>query len=53
MVKTTLLPFKGRIVYDGTVENYNITFGAGVRRRFNDSYKEAKARFGIVTSLPI
>ena len=30
-----------------------MTFGSGVRRRLNDSYKEAKERFGIVTSLPM
>src|SRR5271165_1649719 len=53
MVKTTLLPFQGRIVYDGLVTGYNMTFGSGVRRRLNDSYKEAKERFGIVTSLPM
>ncbi len=53
MVKTTLLPFQGRIVHDGFVTGYNMTFGSGVRRRLNDSYKEAKERFGIVTSLPM
>jgi hypothetical protein len=53
MVKTTLLPFKGRIVYDGLVSGYNMTFGSGIRRSLNDSYKEAKDRFGIVTSLPM
>ena len=52
MIKTTLLPFKGRIVYDGLVTGYNITFGGGIKRRLNESYKEAKARSGIVTSLP-
>jgi len=53
MIKTTLLPFKGRIVYDGLVTGYNITFGSGIRRRLNDTYTEAKERFGIVTSLPM
>jgi hypothetical protein len=52
MIKTTLLPFKGQIVYDGLITNYNITFGAGIKRRLNESYKEAKERFGIVTRLP-
>ena len=35
MIETTLLPFKGRIVYDGLVTSYNITFGAGIKRRLN------------------
>ena len=52
MVKTTLLPFKGRIVYDGLMTGYNITFGAGIKRSLNESFKEAKARSGVVTSLP-
>ena len=52
MVKTTLLPFKGRIVYDSLLTGYNVHFGGGVRRSLNESYKEAKERAGIVTSLP-
>jgi hypothetical protein len=52
MFRTTLLPFKGRIVYDGVMSGYNISFGPGIRRSLNDSYKEAKERFGIITSLP-
>lgn len=52
MIKTTLLPFKGRIVYDGLVTGYNVTFGGGIKRRLNEDYKEAKERFGIITSLP-
>ncbi len=52
MVETTLLPFKGRIVYDGLMSGYNVTFGGGIRRRLNEEYKEAKERLGIVTTLP-
>jgi hypothetical protein len=52
MVQTVLLPFKGRIIYDGFMAPYNIIFGGGIRRSLDDSYREAKARFGIITSLP-
>ena len=52
MVRTTLFPFKGRIVYDGLFTAYNITFGPGIRRSLTESYNQAKAREGIVTSLP-
>jgi hypothetical protein len=52
MIKTTLLPFAGKIVYDGIAESYNISFGPGIRRRLNEEYKEAKERVGIVASLP-
>ena len=53
MIETVLLPFKGMIVYDGLMSSYNISFGPGIRRRLNESFKEAKARHGIVTSLPM
>lgn len=52
MVQTVLLPFKGKIVYDGSVIRYSVTFGPGARRGFAESYNEAKLRFGIITSLP-
>ncbi len=50
--KTMLLPFKGRIVYDGLLAGYNITLGSGIRRRLKNSYDNAKERQGIITSLP-
>jgi hypothetical protein len=48
-----LLPFEGKIVYDGLLANNNISFGPGIRRMLNDTYQTAKARMGIVTSLPV
>jgi len=50
----TLLPFRGRIVYDGfhTGPGLAIHFGGGARRSFEDSYREAKAAYGVITSLP-
>ena len=53
MTQTVLLPFKDKIVYDGLMTCYRISFGPGVRRSLNESFKEAKLRHGIVTSLPI
>jgi hypothetical protein len=53
LTQTVLLPFKGKIVYDGLMSSYNISFGPGIRRGLNESFKEAKARYGIVTSLPM
>jgi hypothetical protein len=52
LCKTVLLPFKGRIVYDGMLAGYNVRFGSGIRRRLKASYDDAKERTGIVTSLP-
>jgi hypothetical protein len=53
MVQTVLLPFKDMIVYDGLMTSHNISFGPGIRRHLNEDFKEAKARYGIVTSLPM
>ncbi|HEV3343188.1 MAG TPA: DUF6398 domain-containing protein [Pirellulales bacterium] len=53
LTETVLLPFKGKIVYDGLMSSYNVSFGGGIRRSLNESFKEAKARHSIVTSLPM
>ncbi len=53
MAETVLMPFRDKIVYDGLLSGYNITFGGGIRRSLNDDYREAKERLGIVTSLPV
>jgi hypothetical protein len=53
LAETVLLPFKGLIVYDGLLNAYRISFGPGLRRSLNENFKEAKARHGIVTSLPM
>ena len=53
LTQTVLLPFKGMIVYDGLMSSYSISFGPGIRRNLNQDFKEAKARHGIVTSLPM
>jgi hypothetical protein len=53
LTQTVLLPFKSMIVYDGLMSSYNISFGPGIRRNLNEDFKEAKARHGIVTSLPM
>ena len=53
LTQTVLLPFKGIIVYDGLMSSYNISFGPGIRRNLTQDFNEAKARYGIVTSLPM
>jgi hypothetical protein len=53
LTQTVLLPFKGMIIYDGSMNSYNISFGPGIRRNLNQDFKEAKARHGIIRSLPM
>ena len=50
-VETTLLPFKGQIIYCGLFGFYNIRIGSGMRGGIQAEYQKAKRRFGIITSL--
>ena len=52
LVETVLLPLGERITFDGAILDACVTFGPGVRRSFEQEYREAKARFGVVKSLP-
>lgn len=49
--EAVLLPFRGKIVYDGILEPYRIVFGSGFRRSLNEAYMAAKQKGGIITSL--
>ena len=49
--KTVLLPFKGRIVYDGLMQNYRIHFGGGIRGSLRETYLTAKQNGRIIESL--
>jgi len=50
-IKTVLLPFKGKIIYDGLIEGYNIYFGSGVSTSISNLYQAAKLQGKIVESL--
>jgi hypothetical protein len=50
-VDAILLPFKGRIIYDGLLQGYNISFGSGYRSDLNYIYSVAKQKERIITSL--
>ena len=52
LVKGVLLPIHGRIVYDGLLATYQISFGPGICRSLNADFKRAKDTYGIITSLP-
>ena len=51
LLKTTLLPFKGQIIYDGLVEPYSVLFGKGIRTDLEAVFKRVKAKEGIVEQL--
>ena len=50
-VKTVLLPFKGKIIYDGLLEGYNIFFGRGISDSASNTYRAAKQQGKIIESL--
>jgi hypothetical protein len=50
-VKTVLLPFKGKIIYDGLLEGHNISFGPGISTSVKNRYRIAKQKGEIIESL--
>ena len=50
-VKTVLLPFKGKIIYDGLLEGYNLFFGSGISGSMSNTYRAAKQQGKIIESL--
>jgi len=51
MVKATLLPFRGKIIYSGIFQGYSISFGSGMRKAVYKDFIKAKSSFGIIESL--
>lgn len=51
-VKAVLLPFKGKIIYDGLLQSYSIFFGRGISSELKETYMIAKQHGSIIESLP-
>lgn len=49
-VQTVLLPFQGKIIYDGLFQAHNIYFGSGIKRELKEFYMAAKQNNRIVES---
>ena len=50
MVNAVLLPFKGKVIYDGLLLGYNIFFGSGIRGDLKETYLAAKQQGRIIES---
>lgn len=50
-VDAVLLPFKGKIIYDGLMGFQNIYFGGGIRRSLKETYMRAKQNNQIIDNL--
>lgn len=42
-IKTVLIPFEGKIICDSLISNYNVRFGANIKRSLNEHYRQLKA----------
>ncbi len=51
LVQATLLPFRGRIVYDGLLSPYRVQFGRNFSASLNQQYNRLKEREGIIEQL--
>lgn len=51
LVKAVLLPFEGKIIYDGLLAPYSVFFGSGIRRGLNEAYRTVQERGGVLTTL--
>ncbi len=51
LVRSVLLPFKGRIIYDGVTEPYSAFFGGGVKAELREVYMTAKQNRRIIETL--
>ncbi|MDZ7616332.1 MAG: DUF6398 domain-containing protein [Patescibacteria group bacterium] len=51
LTMAVLLPFRGKIIYDGIISAHNIMFGGRAKRILNEEYQQVKQSFGIITSL--
>lgn len=47
-VNTVLLPFKGKIIYDGLMSTRRIHFGGGIRGNLKETYLKAKQKGQII-----
>jgi hypothetical protein len=51
LVEAVLLPFKDRIIYDGFLSPYNVTFGKNMAGEFKEAYNGALEKQGIIENL--
>ncbi|MEN8246305.1 MAG: hypothetical protein ABFS43_15560, partial [Thermodesulfobacteriota bacterium] len=49
-VQTVLLPFQGKIIYDGIFQTHNVYFGSGIKHDLKESYMIAKQNDRIIES---
>lgn len=51
-IRTILIPFKNKIIYDGLIEGYSISFGSNFQYNLKSSYEKIKKKKEIILQLP-
>ena len=51
IVKAAILPYNGKIIYDGFLESYEVYLGPNMTWEYTEIYKQAKINRQIITSL--
>lgn len=51
LVKTTILPFKDKIIYDGIMNPTKVVLGPGIKSSLKENYRRAKKNHEIVMTL--
>lgn len=53
MVQTVLLPFQGKIIYDGIASTYPIHLGRGITASIKNDALLLESKYGIIKELPV
>ncbi len=51
--KTVLLPFKSKVIYDGLLQGYAVSFGGGIKATLRETYMAAKQSGRIIDSFDL
>ena len=51
IIKTVLMPFRNKIIYNSFIENYNIVIGKNIKKGLIENYQKARIENGIMNKL--
>jgi hypothetical protein len=51
IIKTVLLPFRNKIIYNSFIENYHVIIGKNMKQELMEDYKIIKTEKGIIDKL--
>jgi hypothetical protein len=51
IIKTVLIPFRNKIIYNSLIENYNIIIGKNIKQGLIENYQKVRIENGIINKL--